>query len=104
MDIAAAATTAGLLFMMSATMRPYRPNTSAKIRMRIWRDVSGASNTRLHCSTHHPDKEAGLLGRPTHASITDDANGEACCKSRWTHCETGAKLHESFGQWDELSD
>ncbi len=105
---------------MSATMRPYSPSTSAKMRMRIWAIVPwssasslpsfsapgppaprpqgpAASQTRFRASlaTHHAHEKPRLLRRPAHAGIADDADRKSGRETGEADRQAGAELDEA---------
>ena len=90
-----------------ATMRPYRPKTSAKMRIRICpsaRDrLDGALRLEatqspmreIRLDTHHTDEKTTLLGGTSYTGITDDSDGETGGETGKTDGETSTELHET---------
>lgn len=87
------------VFMMSATIRPYRPKTSAKMRIRIYRNVSIACLT-LILGTYHANKQTRLLCGTAHTSVTNNADGEASSETSKADGQASAELHETLVQSD----
>lgn len=79
-------------------MRPYRPKTSAKMRIRICAFLSAASSLPERSKTYHADEETRLLRSSPYTGIANDANSEASSETRKTDRETGTELDEALVQ------
>ena len=91
-------------------------HTSAKMRMRIYKDrsIQVPSSNNKHSNpdmmpsyklceptsnvTYHADEETRLLRGTPDTSVTDDTDGEASSETRETDGQTGTELDEALVQ------
>ena len=78
---------------------PYRPKTSAKMRIRICRSTNNQRPLRIARTSwpaHHPNEKPWLLRGSADTRVADDTDGEASRKTRKPDRQPSAELDKAL--------